>query len=425
MTITTLGKFSLALVVAGALGYSTPEAMAASNSASYSPTSAIAGGTSNTAVNKTYSLTITAPGSLNDKGMADLTALPVLYTSGGKAGQVKVPVPNPEPGIVVGINASVIPPIGVSTETALGYLSVSTNTWNCLALGEKKTVEVTVNIPVGAVVGDYVYTISANPDDSGLGWGGGGHALTASVEQYVPNTPFVLDTTAPTVNITSPTATSFTYVIGGTPVNVAFEALEDKSPITSLSAAVGNSAVTLLPSGLGTTEASATGTATVNSIGTYTLIAKAQNTRALPNPNPEELSANLEGCKSVTFTVSYDMSNCWLPPLSLGKISKGGSTIPIKFTAKDANGLFIADQTVKVEVSEIVGDTAKLITTAIFGTGSSSVRIEKIDDYTGQYIVNFPTATGAHTYRADVFFKDVSCNYVQQGEGKVFSVSAK
>lgn len=77
-----------------------------------------------------------------------------------------------------------------------------------------------------------------------------------------------------------------------------------------------------------------------------------------------------------------------------------------------------------MKVSEVISDQLLgnkdvLITTGIFGKGSSGVRIEQIDAYTGQYIVNFPTATGAHQYRADVFF-----NGIKQA-CKEFSVSAK
>ncbi len=430
MKTNIIGKLSLALAVASALGLS--QSALAADSAKYDPSSKQAAGLSNavitTAPDSPYSLKITAPGSLNDKGMADLTGQPVLYKTGSKAGEIKEPAPNPDPGIVIGIYATVIPPDGVAPATALSWLGVSADTWTCMGLNEEKTIAVTLNVPIGAPAGDYVYTISANPDDNGMGWGSGGHTLTVSIEQYVPpvvEDEFVLDTSAPTVNITAPTApSSFTYVTGGTPVSVAFDATEVESPITELYATVGASSVTLTKIGLGTMAASATGSTTINSIGAYTLTAKAQNTRALPVGSPASLDANLEGEATVDFTVNYDMNNCWLPPLSLGKVSKGGSTVPIKFTAKDANGLFINDNTVQVKVNRIVVDAILgtqdvLVTTGSFGAGSAGVRIDQIDAYTGQYIVNFQTAPGANKYRADVFFQGV------KQASKEFSVSAK
>jgi hypothetical protein len=407
---------ALALAAASVLGTSA----FAADSASYDPASTQAAGYSNQPITKSFTLKIKAPSSLNDKGDGDLTGNAVLKPNG------TVQFPANEPGIEVAINASVIPPTGVSTATALGYLAVSENTWNCLALSEEKSITVTLSIPAGAAAGDYVYTISGNPGDTGLGWGGGGHSLTASVAQYAPaeNAVFVLDETAPTVNVTAPTATAFTYVTGGTPVSVAFDATELESPITSLTAKIGETPVTVSSTGLGTTSASATGSATVATIGSYTLTATAANTRALPAGNPDNLSANLSGSATVDFTVNYDMSNCWLPPLSLGKVSKGGSTVPIKFTAKDVNGLFVADNSVQVKVNEIVFDSLlgckdQVVTTGSFGAGSGAVRIEQIDPYTGQYIVNFQTATGAHKYRVDVFFQG------SKQASKEFSVSAK
>jgi hypothetical protein len=93
----------------------------------------------------------------------------------------------------------------------------------------------------------------------------------------------------------------------------------------------------------------------------------------------------------------------WLPPLSLGKTSKGGSDVPVKFTARDCSGLFVHDESVAVVVYEVTtgGDVARL--SGVFGDGASFIRI---DDVAGQYIINFKTAAGVHNYRADIFFND-------------------
>jgi hypothetical protein len=412
---------ALALAAACVLGTS---AWGENDSAKYAPASAQASDYNTVGVVKTYTLVIKAPSSLNERGEADLSGAGIYNNAG------KEQFAPSAPGIDLDIVASVIPPEGVSQETALAWLSVSENTWTCLALNEQKEITVTLNIPPNAApVGDYVFTVAANPPPA-LGWGVGGHNLTASIAQYVAQVPtsveqpFVLDVTAPQVNITAPTLPSFTYVTGGTPVDVAFDASEIESPITSLAGSVAGAPIALTVSGEGTKAKSATGIATVGPVGVYTFTATATNTRTLPNPNPDSLPANLTGSATVDFSVNYDMSNCWLPPLSLGKISKGGSTVPIKFTAKDANGLFVADNSVQVKVSEIVVNAALqandvLVSSGSFGTGSGAVRIDQLDAYTGQYIANFQTATGAHKYRVDVFFNG------SKQASKEFSVSAK
>ena len=93
------------------------------------------------------------------------------------------------------------------------------------------------------------------------------------------------------------------------------------------------------------------------------------------------------------MSVNYVMS--WLPPLSLGKVISGA--VAIKFAARDCNGAFVADDRVRVEVSE--GGVTKFVAT--FGDGSDAVRI---DDVTGQYITNFKPESGVHTYTVKVFF---------------------
>jgi hypothetical protein len=96
----------------------------------------------------------------------------------------------------------------------------------------------------------------------------------------------------------------------------------------------------------------------------------------------------------------------WLPPISLGKTSKGGSTMPIKFTISDFNGNFITDTSVEVVVKE----GATTLMDAFYGTGASNVRISETDT---QYIVNFQTASGAHSYNVFVYFAGVGGQVLQ------------
>jgi hypothetical protein len=139
---------------------------------------------------------------------------------------------------------------------------------------------------------------------------------------------------------------------------------------------------------LGTNNVSATGIFMAGGIGAYTLMASAT-------------SEGGTGDATADFTVNYVTG--WLPPLSLGKTSKGGSDVPIKFTARDCNNEFVHDESVTVVVYEVTaeGDVARL--GGVFGDGASFIRI---DDVAGQYIINFKTASGAHNYRVDVLFND-------------------
>src|SRR5262249_38458437 len=92
-------------------------------------------------------------------------------------------------------------------------------------------------------------------------------------------------------------------------------------------------------------------------------------------------------------SVNYVMS--WLPPLSNGKVVSGEAVI--KFSARDCNGTFVADDRVSVEVWE--GAVQRFVAT--FGNGSDAVRI---DEVASQYIANFKPASGVHTYTVKVFF---------------------
>lgn len=130
---------------------------------------------------------------------------------------------------------------------------------------------------------------------------------------------------------------------------------------------------------------SVTGSFTPSGVGLYTI--KAQATSAGGTSDPDQ--------SRVDVPVAY--STGWLPPLSLGKTSKGGSTIPIKFSARDCAGTFMADDTVLVQVWE--GATNQF--TAVYGEGSTFVRIDTDSE---QYITNFQTAAGAHHYVVKVYF---------------------
>jgi hypothetical protein len=345
-------------------------AMAADNT-KYSPTAKVLNVTSNVtnAATDTYTLTITSPADLNK--------------------------PFPEPNVIV--------PVSV-TSTDVGAPSVSADSVTFTALNQAQNTTVTVNT-TGALEGTYSYTISGD-GPNGYGWGNSGASLTVNVGAP-DNDPDEVDTTPPEITINSPAENS-SFIIG-TNVSIQFEATEDLSPITAVSASVSGGSVTLATVGslpvtfngnTGDSVINATGSVNPSLIGTYTLTANATSAGGV--------AENLRD-----FTINYDMSNGWLPPISLGKVSKGGSTVPIKFTVKDANGAFVNDNSVKVVVYEGLDNQFE----SVFGDGSTGIRIDPV---AGQYITNFKTATGSHYYRADVFFLDHTGNYLLQGS-KAFS----
>jgi hypothetical protein len=293
-------------------------------------------------------------------------------------------------------------PLGVLDADALALVSADPDTLTFTAKNQEKTTSITVDASLG-IVGTYVYTIKAKPTAAPpvcTSWGvGDGTVLTVVI-----NEQSATDETPPSVTITSPTADeSFTFCTGGTPVGVAFYAVDSDSAISAVSADVNGSNVVLTTTGLGTNHADASGSYTANSIGGYTLKASA---------------TSLGGTSDATQNFSVNFNIMWLPPLSLGKTSKGGSTVPVKFTARDCNGNFIHDESVKVVVLEVTsgGDVEAL--SGLFGEGASSVRI---DDEAGQYIINFQTAAGAHNYRVDVYFNDFN-NALFKQDTKTFSV---
>ena len=174
------------------------------------------------------------------------------------------------------------------------------------------------------------------------------------------------------------------FCTAGVAVPIEVSASDAESEVTSVAADVNGTNVPL--SYTAGNNVIATGSYTAGGIGVYTV-------------NASATSAGGTGTASeVSFLVKYN--TLWLPPLALGKTSKGGSTIPIKLTARDCEGGFVHDESVKIAVYE--GSVEKFV--AVFGEGSDFVRIDDLD---GHYITNFQTAAGQHTYTVKVYFNDV------------------
>jgi len=85
--------------------------------------------------------------------------------------------------------------------------------------------------------------------------------------------------------------------------------------------------------------------------------------------------------------------------VSAGRTLNGA--VPIKFAAKDCQGKFVADTSVRVEVWEATQQGPAKQFAAVYGDSSDAVRINEDEAH---YITNFKPASGSHTYTVKVFF---------------------
>jgi Bacterial Ig domain len=304
-------------------------------------------------LNTQYSLEVSAPTQLNKKGEE---ALP----SGIRA-ELRVNV------------ASY--PEGSTPDAALALVSVDPASMVFYSLGEKQKTTVKVAAAANTTPGDYMYNIQAVAEP-GLGWGISSHTLTVTVSQ-----PVVLDMTPPDVTITSPKAgLNLEFCTGGTTVPVTISAVDAESPVTAVWFKVNGTELTVNPF-VSANAVVAEGQFVAAAVGAYELGAWARSAGG-PGHSPV-----------VGVSVNYKMS--WLPPVSAGRTLNGA--VPIKFAAKDCQGKFVADKSVRVEVWE--GTVQRFA--AVYGDGSDAVRINEIDEH---YIANFQPPSGSHTYTVKVFF---------------------
>jgi hypothetical protein len=300
----------------------------------------------------------------------------------------------PAGGVVVNAKlTSTSRPDGVSVADALGLVSIVPAGQQYTALSQSKDFVVTVTVSPTTFVGDYTYVIQGDPTIHVTGWGLGSASFSFSVVEPSPS-----DVTPPTIVLSVPTPV--TFCLGGTPVVFSFTASDADSPISSVVAKVNGEPVPVTTTGLGTGDVTGEGVFTAAAIGAYAVTIEAT-------------SDGGTGSDTEEARVRYQLT--WLPPLSLGKTAKGGSTVPIKFTVRDCHGDFVYDDSVRVAVYELTTGGAVEQLSGVYGTGASSVRIDTTSE---QYIVNFQTEPGVRNYAADVWFGDTD---EPQGS-KTFSV---
>ena len=302
-------------------------------------------------VDQSYTLAVSAPTQLNDKGLAELPT-----------------------GLVAALRVNVASyPEGSNPAEAAALVSLDDWSMTFYTLGETHQTTVHVAASVNTPPGDYMYTIQA-VGPPGLGWGVANHTLTVTVSE-----PVVLDTTPPDVKITSPSeGDKFTFCSAGTKVPVTISAVDAESVVTAIGGTVNGTAFTVAPF-TPANAVSASGEIVLSAVGSYTLGAWATS------------AGGTGTAPAVGISVNYAMS--WLTPFVPGRTY--GGAIVIKFAARDCDDAFVADTSVRVEVWE--GSTLRF--TAVYGDGSGAVRIE--DEH---YITNFMPPSGNHTYAVKVFF---------------------
>ncbi len=221
---------------------------------------------------------------------------------------------------------------------------------------------------------------------------------------------------APVVNITDPNCnTVYTHVAGNPALCIPFAftatAKGSGNTISSVSATLNGSAVTVSSSGLSRANATGTGNLQVSAAGTYTFVATA-------------ISGGTSGTDQVTFTVKeVQPPTCtvqWLPPISMGKVFTGGPSYSIIFQIQcsdvnDCRGWddddpwdnrnTLKDKSVKVSIYEIYsnGSTSNPDVFIYSSNGCNSRGNTYSIDCNDDYEVDYDTDRGTHRYHVDVY----------------------
>lgn len=354
ITMRTIARMATSLVLvvgcAAAAAAQTPQTTG-NDSVDYAPKTQNLAGT--VPFGREYTLDITSPSSLNNKGDKAIAD-----------------------GITANLRVNVDDFPEASNEAAAAALVTLDDQFMVFdALAQTHQTTVRLYVTSNTIPGDYVFTIQADGPE-GIGWGNAGHTLTVTVSE-----PVLVDTTPPAVVITSPNdGQSFTFCSAGTVVPVTISAIDGESLVTSVWATANNVPFAVSFPGA-SNNVVANGSFTATGVGSYPLQAWAKSTGGTGESAVVKMSVN------------YTMS--WLPPLSNGKVVSGEAVI--KFSARDCNGAFVADNRVRVEIFE--DGASKFV--ANFGDGNEAVRIDEVQ---GQYITNFTPASGVHTYTVKVFF---------------------
>jgi hypothetical protein len=291
-------------------------------------------------------------------------------------------------------------PAGVNDATALSFITLSPMVLSVTGPNQNIPVTVTVDVPLGDFAGDYAYLIKTSGWSPALSGVDNGATVNARVSPANSETK-----TPPAVTLLSPANNStYTYypttsTPASVPISFAANVPFDGHAIDTMRAFLGNVQISVTPSGLGTFNASATGTLAISAAGNYTIRVEATNIDGTSEASADITVIAGETPPPPPPVVCQNLT--WLPPISLNKTEKGGSTLPIKFTLTCGKD-FVRDESTLIAIYEIYSDgTTSAPVIYPYGTGSPNP-----PDYaiTGkQYHLNFPTAKGVHRYRIEVY----------------------
>jgi len=317
--------------------------------------------------------------------------------------------------VPVGSNLTITPvvsavsaPAGVSTATALSFISLNPMTLVFTGPNQTLTTTVTASVPVGTGAGDYIWAL-ATP-----GWPSG--ALDAfgfiNAKIALPQVP-----SPPTVTIGAPLDGSvYNYLLGGSPLSIplSFTATAPAaSPITSIDADINGTAVILTPAGIGTGAVAATGTIQLSQAGIFTVQARATN-NADTSANTVEITVNLQVPPPVVTIVQPTSSNYIYTGTTLA--------IPLSFNATSLLG-GITSLTATLNGSPVAVNSTGL--GSLLANGAGSLAINAAGSYTLAVTGTSPhgttSATRSFSVTAGQSTPAPSVTIVQPLNGTVFT----
>jgi hypothetical protein len=387
-------------------------------------------GTDNTPFNAV--LTITAPGKTGDTWFPAASNGPCSALAPAQIRVMGIQKVGDEDGDPLEPTESVETdsPLGIQIAAAFGIVPAAYD----FAIAEQLLVAITVSNPLvsPADYGDYIVVIKAHAPATGVGTGSGARVLLQL------RAPAFVDVVPPDVTVNQPQGDKFLGEIsvaasatdptpgtgvaafsasvssqGGTVLNLAIPLSLDQTLPVAAGVTVngtGNFHPTGWSGAAGTTLASAFDSSSRSGIGTYTLLATATDVAGNSN--------TAAGNFAVKYNVQFTTAN--VPNPNCATAGNGSCHVQLKFAVNRSNstsdGAFMFDKTVKV-VLALSSDPSVVKATHVYGIGSinSDVQIdESVPEYKTTFRRDGTDATGARTYVAKVYFKDVDGNWMLQ-----------
>lgn len=291
----------------------------------------------------------------------------------------------------VTLNGSMLSqPAGVDDATALSFLSMSPNTLTFTAPSQTLTTTVSVNVPIGQYAGNYAYRIKPSGWPASISVTDEGATVNALVSP-----PTATDDTPPSVLLQIPVnGTIYTYYPAtGQPVSVpvVFEGTVGTGgqPITSLQAFVNNEPLSISTTGIGTLDATGTGSLSLTTPGVYHVRVTATNQTGTSEDNGD--FTVVVSAPPPTIAVASPLPN------TVYTFQSGGSgvTVPLAYTATSIYGNITATAVTLNGAPLTVALSG--VGSSLVATGSASINIST----PGNYVLGF-TAQNDYGYATPV-----------------------